>query len=180
MTVSWPPVWPTYLLCAYQSHYRTPTGGVVKLTMWRKTHVQHTFVIWACVLACAWISLQGKAAETPAESFEDHQHGRSRRVHEVPLAAGVAVCQQRNGLQLQRQEEVHHMEEAVDLPGQGWEGLGTPRNRLSSYSCPLVLLQSLWPSGSRIKFSAIYSFRLGYICKFSPLLVLSSLLCNKP
>lgn len=72
--------------------------------------------------ACAWISFGG-----------DHQHGGSRRVHEVPLAAGVALCQQGNGLQLQRQEEIQHMEEAVDLPGQGREGLtrwvGAPNTR---------------------------------------------------
>lgn len=69
-----------------------------------------------------WMSLLGKVGDTHrlvslATLTSSHHHGSSRRVHEVPLAAGVALCQQGNGLQLQRQEEIHHMEEAVDLPG---------------------------------------------------------------
>ncbi len=44
------------------------------------------------------------------------------RVHEVPLTAGVPVRQQRDGLQLQRQEKIHHMEETVALPREGRKG----------------------------------------------------------
>ena len=68
-----------------------------------------------CVCVCE------EVAESSPPALREH--GGGRRDDEVPLSSGVPVRQQGDGLQLQRPEEVQHLEEAVDLPGPGGEGL---------------------------------------------------------
>lgn len=70
-----------------------------------------------CMYVCMYEKVPGRPVFFLADTPGSYKHGGSRRVHEVPLSAGVQICQQRNGLQLQWQEEIHNLEKAVDLPG---------------------------------------------------------------
>lgn len=68
-------------------------------------------------------------SETDTEctfNFHFKQHGGRRDgcgVYEIPLASCVTLCQSRNGIQLQRDEEIHNVASAMDIPGKVRKGV---------------------------------------------------------
>lgn len=68
-------------------------------------------------------------SETDTEctfNFHFKQHGGRRDgcgVYEISLASCVTLCQSRNGIQLQRDEEIHNVASAMDIPGKVRKGV---------------------------------------------------------
>lgn len=59
-------------------------------------------------------------------NFHFEQHGGRRDVcgvYEVSVASCVTLCQSRNGIQLQRDEEIHNMASTMDISGKIRKGV---------------------------------------------------------